>query len=279
MLFDALYGERHMAMNVHNLLHINASVCNHGPLWAHSAFEFEDANGELTALFHGTQNIDMQIASSMSAVKVTPELARQLEKDSPSYNLYRRMKFGKEQKSTKLENGVHLLGAFSDIKLAQHVENAIIDVSGEESLGWCQIFKRAKINGEVFHSKSHGRVFRRNSHTVTYEDNQRRIKCGQIMYFLRHTPICQNACVGLCKCDKEQYFAVIVNLQLQQDFQLTEADQIQGIQKQIQVMQRPRDEDIHVAPIRSIIHKCVFMDFMDADYVYVSHFPNFTESD
>ena len=50
-----------MAMNVHNLLHINASVRNHGPLWAHSACEFEDANGELTALFHGTQNIDMQV--------------------------------------------------------------------------------------------------------------------------------------------------------------------------------------------------------------------------
>lgn len=34
----------------------------------------------------------------MSAVKVTPELARQLDKDSPSYNLFRRLKFGKEQK-------------------------------------------------------------------------------------------------------------------------------------------------------------------------------------
>lgn len=60
-----LSGERHMAMNVHNLLHINASVRNHGPLWAHSAFEFEDANGELTALFHGTQNIDMQVTYSL----------------------------------------------------------------------------------------------------------------------------------------------------------------------------------------------------------------------
>ena len=135
---------------------------------------------------------------------------------------------------------MHLLGAFSDIKVAQHVENAIIDVTGEESLRWCQIFKRAKIHGEVFHSKSYGRVFRRNSHTVTYEDNQKRIKCGRIMNFLRHTPICQNSCVGLCKCHREQYFAVMVNLRPQQDFQFTEDGQIQGIQKQIQVIQRPR---------------------------------------
>lgn len=56
-----LSDERHMSMNVHNLLHINASVHNHGPLWANSALEFEGANGELTALFHVTQNIDMQV--------------------------------------------------------------------------------------------------------------------------------------------------------------------------------------------------------------------------
>lgn len=133
-----------------------------------------------------------------------------------------------------------LLGAFSDVKVAHHVENAIRDVTGEESLGHCQISKRAKIHGEVFHSKSYARVFRRNSHTVTYEDNQKRIKCGRIMSFLRHTPICQNGCVGLCKCHREQYFAVIVNLRPQQDFQFTEEAQIQGIQKQIQAMQRPR---------------------------------------
>ena len=35
-----------MAMNVHNLLHINASVRNHGPLWAHSAFESVPWNTE-----------------------------------------------------------------------------------------------------------------------------------------------------------------------------------------------------------------------------------------
>ena len=54
-------AERHMTINIHNLLHIHASVHNLGPLWANSTFDFEDANGELTALFHGTQNIDMQV--------------------------------------------------------------------------------------------------------------------------------------------------------------------------------------------------------------------------
>ena len=63
-------AERHMSINIHNLLHINASVLNLGPLWANSTFEFEDANGELTALFHGTQNIDMQVIKIIIMINI-----------------------------------------------------------------------------------------------------------------------------------------------------------------------------------------------------------------
>ena len=53
-----------MSMNVHNLLHVKRSVEQLGPLWANSSFEFEDANGELKSMFHGSQNIDMQVRLS-----------------------------------------------------------------------------------------------------------------------------------------------------------------------------------------------------------------------
>lgn len=55
---------------------------------------------------------------------------------------------------------------------------------------------------------------------------------------------------------------------------------IEGMQKQLQIMQKPRMEDVNVIPIRSILHKCGFMNFEDADgCVCVSHFPNFYERD
>lgn len=53
-----------MLINVHNLLHVQRSVLQLGPLWANSSFEFEDANGDLKALFHGSQNIDMQVTTA-----------------------------------------------------------------------------------------------------------------------------------------------------------------------------------------------------------------------
>lgn len=50
-----------MTMNIHNLLHVTRSVEQLGPLWENSSFEFEDANGDLKSMFHGSQNVDMQV--------------------------------------------------------------------------------------------------------------------------------------------------------------------------------------------------------------------------
>lgn len=126
------------------------------------------------------------------------------------------------------------------MEVTEELKNAVLNCSGEEVLGWCQAFKRALINGEVFHSKSYGRVFRRNSYTVTYEDNHDKRACGQIQLFVKHTPVCQNACVGFCKCNREQYFAVVVKLQPQQDFQLFKNAGLERMQEHLQAMQRPR---------------------------------------
>ena len=50
-----------MTYNVHQLLHLQESVEELGPLWSHSCFFFEDLNGDFRDLFHGTQNIDGQV--------------------------------------------------------------------------------------------------------------------------------------------------------------------------------------------------------------------------
>jgi hypothetical protein len=59
--FGVLYGDRYFTANVHMLLHFADCVRNLGPLWAHSTFPFEDANGWLTELFHGTRDAHKQV--------------------------------------------------------------------------------------------------------------------------------------------------------------------------------------------------------------------------
>lgn len=68
-------GERHLTINVHNLLHVHRSVLQLGPLWANSSFEFDDTNGDLKALFHGSQNIDMQVISAHTFFQITKGLS------------------------------------------------------------------------------------------------------------------------------------------------------------------------------------------------------------
>lgn len=53
-----------MTANVHSLLHLPDVVRKLGPLWAHSCFPFEAANGELLTFFHGSQGIEKQVRIS-----------------------------------------------------------------------------------------------------------------------------------------------------------------------------------------------------------------------
>lgn len=54
-------GKRNMTANVHSLLHLPDVVQRVDPLWAHSCFPYEDANGELLTLFDGSHAFVKQV--------------------------------------------------------------------------------------------------------------------------------------------------------------------------------------------------------------------------
>ena len=61
-------GERYMTVCLHSLMHLPGCVQNLGPLWSHSCFMFEAANGELLKIFHGTVGIEKQVTLSILIV-------------------------------------------------------------------------------------------------------------------------------------------------------------------------------------------------------------------
>ena len=63
-MVQQLYGCEYVTYNVHLLTHLPASVERWGPLWSHSAFFFEDANGKLLKYFHGSRGVTDQIFRS-----------------------------------------------------------------------------------------------------------------------------------------------------------------------------------------------------------------------
>ncbi|XP_067019318.1 uncharacterized protein [Acropora muricata] len=70
------YGKQFQTFNVHQLLHLAEVVRDLGPLWSNSCFPFEDYNGDLRELFHGTKNVDGQIVTAVSVIQKLPEIAR-----------------------------------------------------------------------------------------------------------------------------------------------------------------------------------------------------------
>lgn len=60
-----------MTLNIHGLLHLPEVVRNLGPLWAHSCFPFEAANGDLLKLFHGSLGIEMQVSKMIADLAIT----------------------------------------------------------------------------------------------------------------------------------------------------------------------------------------------------------------
>ena len=71
-----LYGARYELANCHRLLHLVESVRRLGPLWTHSCFHSEDANGFIQNLIHETQSIQSQIVSAMSMVQALRVLTK-----------------------------------------------------------------------------------------------------------------------------------------------------------------------------------------------------------
>lgn len=63
-----LYGDRHLTYNMHQLLHLALYVKRWGPLWATSAFPFENCNGILAKMAHETKHIGQEIANIVSVI-------------------------------------------------------------------------------------------------------------------------------------------------------------------------------------------------------------------
>lgn len=81
---QTLYGKEHMTFNVHSLLHLSKSVVHWAPLWAHSAFRFEDFNGHLLRRVKSSQAVPQQICKRVALSRAFPRLAKQFLKNAPA---------------------------------------------------------------------------------------------------------------------------------------------------------------------------------------------------
>ena len=124
---SVFYGPRYMTSNVHLLLHIPDRVLDLGPLWANSCFYFEDFNGQLRNLFHGTQNIDKQIAFAVCIHQSLPQLSSSLTYGTPEHELFTKL-MGKRIPVRKdmIGSDIYIVGAIDYLKLKSMLFSALV---------------------------------------------------------------------------------------------------------------------------------------------------------
>lgn len=168
---------------MHALLHLPQCVRDSGPLWVTSCFSFESANGELTKLFHGTQNVECQIVASVNIIQNLPTLMNSIpEQFSGMHRMHRFNPLG-NRKFVEDMFEKFCGSAYSKLltaSLNEKLHNSFNVLSSE-----MQFFNRMIFRGQVYHSKDYTRVKQRNSYTVKYFCPESRIvKFGQILFLV-----------------------------------------------------------------------------------------------
>ncbi|KAF4525461.1 hypothetical protein B566_EDAN004873, partial [Ephemera danica] len=94
--YEDLYGLKFMSANLHALLHLADCVRKLGPLWVTSCFPFEDLNGKMTRLVHGTRSAEQQINNSFATLQNLPQLLNEIDDGSEQSKFIASIKYNQK---------------------------------------------------------------------------------------------------------------------------------------------------------------------------------------
>ena len=164
---ETLYNDRELSYNLHQLQHLVLIVRRWGPLWATSAFPFENFNGFLANCVHGTKHMGQEIVNNLRIAQGIQALR------------YRVKKYNATSTSTR-ENNPQLIGKGTVITANDHESEllASYELDPENFL----VYARAKIDNEDYTSKIY-KTTKTNSYTVQINFNDNSIVYGTIRFF------------------------------------------------------------------------------------------------
>lgn len=161
--FQMLYGEKSVTFNVH----LSVSVKNWGPLWAHSAFNFENGNGQLVKLVKNARGAPLQIVNKFIVSKTLPMLASPDTISESTLKFCRDVAETDRLKHSHTVGDVCLLGSAVVLSLSLEEEVAVRQIIQNME---CNIYCRLTVNSEVIHSTDYLRPVRSNDTVVILKD-------------------------------------------------------------------------------------------------------------
>lgn len=154
-----LYRFKDYRYNIHSLLHLPLTVLRWGPLWAISAFPYENINGFLSKMMHGTKDVGKEIMNTLQL-----------------YNSFRSLQLSQKH-SLSVDNN-KLLNRFKDELPLLYSEK--LTQKGFVSV---DIFGRAKLNNMVLTSQIYDDKLKRKNSFVKFKKSDTNFSLGEIMCF------------------------------------------------------------------------------------------------
>lgn len=196
--FEVLYDRRNMTNNVHQLLHLAETVRQFGPLWTTSCFPFEDLNGRLKRLVHGSNSAQLQVYSGAAKFLHLATLKNDiLVEGRPAYEFCENLdtKCGR-MKRHFIANTVYIIGRCTELR---QLPADIAEVCQRENINGPRYFSYQRLLKQkaLFSSTAYKRSKRTNSSFALYKTHAGANKIGQIKCFVRTTSC---ACRTLCHC-------------------------------------------------------------------------------
>jgi hypothetical protein len=167
--YSDLFGKFQMTYNLHMLLHYSKAVILFGPLFAHSAFVFENENGILKESIHGTGNIAVELINTAKIINSI----RGFEIACQPKDFY------------KLKKCPTVLGAGEDIlKIPTEVVEFVSGLPLCDNTLNIKYFLRMRLNGVVYTTENYSRCLKTCSYYMSYRiSSASSLKAVKALYF------------------------------------------------------------------------------------------------
>ncbi|XP_066912244.1 uncharacterized protein [Clytia hemisphaerica] len=266
--FDKLYTRRYMTINIHSLVHLPQTVLELGPLYVYSLFSFEDKNGYILKLIHGTQNIPFQLASAVSASNNLPYLAEICIKPNTKEHKYLKQLNGTYHKHIfRITQTLTGIGSLSPYYVTRE-EDQLFTSRFMVMHSSVSTFPSIKLGGFIIRSGCRTKEVRRNSISVSLTTGH---------YF----SIQRFACFKTD--DGDSYYIAFghyFNVEPVQIFAPSSSflkclkfDENKCLVKKVKL-----DNKLSIIEIKDIFEQCISLE-VDGGNAYITEFPNILESD
>lgn len=268
---EALYGRRYETYNVHMLLHLPDCVRKLGPPWGTSCFWFEGYNGDLSKLFHGTQNVDIQITHSVCIHQKIPELTPLLPSGSAAKSFYKHLVEGRSLPRCReqIDGKVYAIGSFEKLHLNGQIKMLLQGLLGP--LCYVQKFKRLWKHGTMFQCVEYRATTKRNSYTVEFNKSGH-MQFGEVQFYLKCFQSCEHSSssqsVSTCNCatNQYQYIAIMELLERDQEIILSKDKFTSATLDHIFPVVKKKGSSV-AASIMDIVSMCVSVNIGKSSFV------------